>query len=232
MEKVPIVGVNRLSLNDYPGELSAKLLIAGCNFRCPTCSHFSHVIKPKEGLIPEREVLYSLYSYRKNITAVTLGGGEPTLHNGLLSFVYKVRSLGYKIKLDTNGTRPKRINKLLEEEMVDYLTLDIKAPLKRYSDVVENKVDVESIEQSIRLLRKSGIPHDFRVTMVPGSVEGEDLMDVTKTLIGARRLVLQTFKLSDDMCPMYNGVKPYSRKDLIAFRDTVSYYYNECVIKY
>ena len=232
MEKVPIVGVNRLSLNDYPGHVSAKLLVAGCNFRCPTCNHFSHVIKPKEGLITEREVLYSLYSYRKNITAVTLGGGEPTLHNGLLSFVYKVRALGYKIKLDTNGTRPKRINKLIEDELVDYITMDIKAPLNRYREVVDTKVDVDSIEKSIRILRKSGIPHDFRVTMVPGSVEGEDLMKITKTLIGARRLVLQTFKLSEDMCPEYTGVKSYSRKDLVAFRDLVSYYFNECVIIY
>jgi pyruvate formate lyase activating enzyme len=232
VEKVPVLSVDRISIIDYPGLLSAKLHIAGCNFRCPTCNHFSHVIKPRQGLIPEKEVLYSLYSLRRDVTAVTLGGGEPTLHNGLVSFVYKIRALGYKIKLDTNGTKPKRINKLLEDELVDYITMDVKAPFKRYREVVDNKVDVKSIEQSIQLLRKSDIPHDFRLTMIPSSVEGDDLLELTKTLAGARRLVLQTFKVTNDMCPMYDGVKPYSRKEMVAFRDMVSYYFNECVIKY
>jgi len=233
VEKIPAIKLQRMNLVDYPGEICAKLTIAGCNFRCSFCNQFNLVIKQHiRSAIPERELLYRLYDYKDTVSAICIGGGEPTLHNGLVLLVYKIKSLGYKIKLDTNGTRHRRINKLIEDNLIDYFTLDLKAPLDRYNEVVDVRADVKSIEQTIKLLRTSSVPHEFRVTMVPGLVEKEDLEKIALMLAGSRKLVIQTFKRSGKMCPEYNGVPPYTIDDLREFKKLVSHYFNECEIRY
>lgn len=233
LEKIPVIRLQRMNLVDFPGEICAKVTIAGCNFRCPFCNHFDLVIKQQSRrIIPEREVLYTLYDFKDTVSAICIGGGEPTLHNGLVSLIYKIKSLGYRIKLDTNGTRYKRINKLIQEGLIDYFTLDLKAPLDRYQEVVDVKVDTESIKKTIKLLRKSSVPHEFRVTMVPGLVEAKDLEKIALMLAGSRKLVIQSFKRSGNMCPEYNGVPPYTLNDLRSFKNIVVNYFNECEIRY
>ena len=233
VEKVPVIKLQRMNLVDYPEKICAKVTIAGCNFRCPFCNQFDLVIKQHyRGIIPEREILYTLYDFKDTVSAVCIGGGEPTLHNGLVSLVYKIKSLGHSVKLDTNGTRYKRINKLIEDGLIDYFTLDLKAPLDRYHEVVDVRADVKSIEQTIKMLRTSNVPHEFRVTMVPGLVEKEDLEKIALMLAGSRKLVIQTFKRSGNMCPEYNGVPPFTIDDLREFKKLVSHYFHECEIRF
>ena len=233
IEKIPVVKLQRMNLVDYPGEICAKMTIAGCNFRCSFCNQFNLVIKQHiRSAIPEREILYRLYDYKDTVSAICIGGGEPTLHNGLVSLIYKIKSLGYSVKLDTNGTRHKRINKLIEDDLIDYFTLDLKAPLDRYNEVVDVRADVKSIEQSIKLLRTSNVPHEFRVTMVPGLVEQKDLEKIALMLAGSSKLVIQTFRRSGNMCPEYTGVNPYTLDDLREFKKSVAYYFSECEIRY
>ena len=181
--------------------------------------------------MPERDVLDHLYRVKGYLTGLCLGGGEPTLHNGLLSFVYKVKALGCDVKVDTNGTRPKRLRKLMEERLVDYITLDLKAPLERYPEVVRYKVDKEAIQQSIRLLRRGRVDHEFRTTVVPGLIEGRDLDEIAQLLVGSKRFVIQQFRLGRTMCPEYGEIVPYSMNELRDFRDRMAPYFAECKIR-
>jgi pyruvate formate lyase activating enzyme len=231
-QRLPLVRLQRLSLVDYPGRLCAKAVIPGCNFRCPYCTNVDliHDYLGME-LLSEREVLDHLYRVKGYLTGLCLGGGEPTLHNGLLSFMYRVKSLGYLLKVDTNGTRPKRLRKLMEERVVDYVSLDLKAPLERYPEVVRYKVDMDAVEQSIRLLRRGGVDHEFRTTMVPGLIGGKDLEELAQLLVGSKRFVIQQFRPGRTMCPEYEDVKPFSLNELREFRDRIAPFFAECKIK-
>ncbi|UCD45726.1 MAG: anaerobic ribonucleoside-triphosphate reductase activating protein [Candidatus Bathyarchaeota archaeon] len=229
---MPIVRLQRLSLVDYPGNLSAKAVVPGCNFRCPYCVKSALIDGYQANpLVPESEVLSHLYRVRGYLTGLCLGGGEPTLHNGLLAFLYKVKSLGYRVKLDTNGTRPRRIRKLMEERVIDYVAMDVKAPLERYSEVVASKVDVESVEQSIKLLRRGSVDYEFRTTVVPGLVDGRDLEEIARVLIGSKRFVIQQHRLGRTLDPEFGDVKPFGMDEIRSFREKVSPYFAECEIR-
>jgi pyruvate formate lyase activating enzyme len=231
-QRLPIVRLQRLSLVDYPGRLCAKAIIPGCNFRCPHCANADLIVDYLgTEMLSEREVLDHLYRVKEYLSGLCLGGGEPTLHNGLLSFMYRVKSLGYQLKLDTNGTRPKRLNKLMEERVVDYVTLDLKAPLERYAEVVRFKVDLEAVEQSIKLLRRGRVDHEFRTIVVPGLIGEEDLEKIAQLLVGSKRFVIQQFRPGKTMCPDYEEVIPYSVNELRGFRDRIAPYFAECKIR-
>jgi len=181
--------------------------------------------------IPERAVLNLLYRRRGFLDGLCVGGGEPTLHKSLPEFLFKVKAVGVLVKLDTNGSRPRMLEKLMEENLVDYVAMDVKAPLRRYADVVRFKVDVEAVRRSIRLLRRGGVDHEFRTTVVPGLLDGDDLEEIARTLIGSKRYVLQQFKPGRTLSPECADVKPYSAAELRAFRDRVAPYFGECKLR-
>lgn len=182
-------------------------------------------------MIPDGEVLDVLHERRGFLDGVCMGGGEPSLHNGLLTFLYKVKALGYLVKLDTNGSRPRRLRKLMEEKVLDYIAMDVKAPLKRYSEVVRFKVDMRAVEQSIRLLRRGEVDHEFRTTVVPGLLDGDDLEDIARTLAGSKRYILQQFKPGKTLCPEFADVEPYSANELKGYQDRVRHYFGECKLR-
>lgn len=230
---LPIVRLQRLSLNDYPGRLCAKAVVPGCNFRCPYCNN-RELIFDYLGMnrVPERDVLDHLYRVKGYLTGLCIGGGEPTLHYGLLQFAYKVKSLGYQVKLDTNGTRPRRLRKMMEEGVLDYVAMDIKAPLDRYPQVVRYKVDIEAVEESIKLLRKGGIDHEFITTVVPGIIEARDIEEIARLLIGSKRFVIRQFRPGETLCPEYSDIEPYTRNELEGFRQLVLPFFADCRIRY
>lgn len=230
---LPILRLQRLSLRDYPGKLCAKAVIPGCNFRCLYCADMELLRHHRDSeLLPEREALDHLYRVRGFLDGLCLGGGEPTLHNGLLSFVYRVKSIGYLVKLDTNGTRPKRLRKLMEERVVDYVSLDVKAPLRRYNDVVRSRVDLDAIVESISLLRRGNVDHEFRTTVVPGLLDGDDLEEIAQNLAGSKRFVLQRYRPGVEQCPAFEGAEPYSVGELKEFRDRVAPYFGNCRLRF
>jgi len=231
-QPLPIVGLQRLSLIDYPGRLCATVFTAGCNFRCPYCYNVDIVLH-HQGLdtIPEREVLDLLYRRRDFLDGLCLGGGEPTLHRALPAFLYKVKALGALVKLDTNGSRPRMLGKLMEDGLVDYVAMDVKAPLRRYPEVVRYKVDVEAVKRSIGLLRRGNVDHEFRTTVVPGLLDGDDLEEIARGLSGSKRHVLQGFKPGVTLCPEFAEVEPYSTAEMRAFRDRVTPYFSECELR-
>ena len=230
---LPIVILQRLSLRDYPGRLCAKVVVPGCNFRCRYCDNREIIFDYLEKeWIHERDVLNHLYRVKGYLTGLCIGGGEPTLHNGILLFASKVKSLGYKVKLDTNGTRPRRIRKMMEEKVLDYIAMDIKAPLDRYPQVVNHKVDIKAVEESIKLLRRGGIDYEFRTTVIPGIIEARDLEEIAKLLVGSKRYVIQQFRPEKNLYPEYSEIELYSRSELEGFRALVSPYFADCRIMY
>jgi pyruvate formate lyase activating enzyme len=225
---MPIVGYQRLSLRDYPGRLCAKAIIPGCNFRCPYCTRRDLIFDfLRMDWVTFNDILSHLYRVRGYITGFCIGGGEPTIHNGLLEFAFKTKSVGYKIKLDTNGTRPRRIRKLIDEKVLDYVAMDIKAPMNRYGEVTQNKVNIDDVEESIKLLRRGNVDYEFVTTVVPGLVESRDLEELARTLVGSKRFVIRQFKPGGCLDPEYDSIRPFSIEELEKMRALISPYFAE-----
>ncbi len=230
--RLPIVGLQRLSLVDYPGRLCTTIFTAGCNFRCPYCFNVEIVLEPnKLENISEEEVLNLLKDRRGFIDGVCIGGGEPTIHGALPTFIRRVKLLGLKVKLDTNGSRPRMLRRLVEDGLLDYVAMDVKAPLDRYQEVVCAKVDVEAIKESIRILRRGRVDHEFRTTVVPGLIGEEDVKEIARTLTGSKRYVLQQFKPGKTLNPKLRDLEPYPEEVLMRLRDMVAPCFSECKLR-
>lgn len=190
-----IYGIEKLSMVDYVGHLACTVFTGGCNFCCPFCHNLP--LTGLEGLpdaLSEEEVLEFLRSRVGLLDAVCVSGGEPTLMKDLSEFCAKLKDLGYLVKLDSNGTNPKMLKRLIDEKSVDYVAMDIKSGKKGYPLLtgVEN-VDLAPIEQSVRLLMEDKVDYEFRVTLVDELHDEEDMKEMAQWLDGAKRLYLQRF---------------------------------------
>jgi len=161
-------GFQKFSLIDYPGLISAVIFTQGCNFRCPYCHNPELVLPDQFGMTINQEYILDYLNCRTGmIDGVVLTGGEPTLQPDLLSFLRKIKELSFKIKLDTNGSIPEVIQNSFAENLLDFIAMDIKAPLNSYSTISGVEVDIDSITKSINLILNSGIDYQFRTTFVP-----------------------------------------------------------------
>lgn len=189
-----IGGLQKVSLSDYPGQVSAVLFTQGCNFRCPYCHNPELVDPGRYGeTLCEKEVFEFLEQRRGKLDAVTISGGEPTLQPDLLSFAGQIRHRNFLVKVDTNGSCPDVLEKLIASGVVDYFAMDIKGPPEKYKQVTKSGVDWEKIRQSIELIKNSGIEHEFRTTVVKSLLDASDLSEIAKSIKPARLFVLQTF---------------------------------------
>ncbi len=196
---LPIAGIQKLSLVDYPGHLCAILFLQGCNMRCPFCHNAVLVpceYEPDWVYSRRWEEVLEYLSHRRNfLEGVCITGGEPTLHRDLPEGIQILRSLGYKIKLDTNGTNPVMVESLLRENQIDYVAMDIKTSLDRYVELgVSNPVLITNIRKTIKVIMDLAPDYEFRTTMVPGLIEEEDFVKILEEIRGARRYVLQAYR--------------------------------------
>jgi len=222
------VGLQRLSLIDYPGKLCATIFTAGCNFRCPYCYNEDIVLDyPAMPKIPEDKIIEFLHPRLGFLDGVCVTGGEPTIHRELPKFLGRLKSIGSLVKLDTNGSRPKALAYVIEKGLVNYIALDVKVPLDRYEETVRYRVKPEGLKETIKLIRRSGVDHEFRTTVVPGLLDGDDLEEIAMTLAGSKRYVLQQFRPGKTLCPDFKDVKPYSEAEMRQFRDRVAPYFAE-----
>lgn len=222
------MGLQRLSLIDYPGKLCATIFTAGCNFRCPYCYNEDIVLDyPAMPKIPEDKIIEFLHPRLGFLDGVCVTGGEPTIHRELPKFLGRLKSIGSLVKLDTNGSRPKALAYVMEKGLVNYIALDVKVPLGRYEETVRYRVKPEGLKETIKLIRRSGIDHEFRTTVVPGLLNGDDLEEIAMTLAGSKRYVLQQFRPGKTLCPDFKDVKPYSEAEMRQFRDRVAPYFAE-----
>jgi len=230
--ELPVVGYRKLSVADYPGRLCAALTVPGCNFRCPHCPH-EELVHHHESMekIPLGELLESLYPRVGFLDAVTLNGGEPLLHKGLPDFLREVKLLGLDVKLDTNASKPNALRRVIQKRLVDYLSVHVVAPLGRYREVSRSRVKVDAVRDSIKMVRRSGVPHEFTVTPVPGILGSEEILQISRMLAGSRRLVIKRFNPGESMDPSIRDAEPYSGVELEALREVAAPYFSEVEIE-
>jgi pyruvate formate lyase activating enzyme len=213
---VDLRGWVRTSLIDYPDHIATVLFSGGCNFRCPMCHNADLVLRPHElPRIDDRQVWAFLSRRAGMVDGVVLTGGEPTLQADLLPFLRRLHSPGLDIKLDTNGSRPDVLAALLEEGLVDYVAMDVKAPPDKYALLCGvASVDLGAIERSMALLREGAVPYEFRTTVVPGWLAEEDVAEIARWIAGARRYVLQSFRPLNTLDPALSRLEPYPPRRL------------------
>lgn len=195
-----IGGLVPFSLLDYPGKIAAVVFTQGCNFRCPYCYN-PELVDPERysPLIAPEEILEFLKRRRGELEACVVTGSEPTVQGDLVEFFVQVKNMGYLSKLDTNGYLPEVIEELLQAQLLDYLAMDIKAPLERYSDIARVPVDTAAIVRSIELIKNSGLEYEFRTTLVQGMLTQSELLQIADLVRGARRFYFQLFRTAPDL---------------------------------
>jgi pyruvate formate lyase activating enzyme len=189
-----IGGFEKFSLQDYPGKICAVIFTQGCNFRCPFC-HNPELVNPDLFFesIPEDDIIHFLASRSKKLDGITITGGEPTIQAGLLKFMRRVKNLGFLVKLDTNGSNPEIIQTAIEQNFVDFIAMDIKAPLWKYHEIANVKVEIEKVEKSIDVIKKSGVEYQFRTTKCRALLSPEDLIFIGEWMKDSSSHVFQEF---------------------------------------
>lgn len=187
------VGIEKLSLVDYEGKLACTLFTKGCNFKCVFCHNSSLVFDYNLNEIDD-EVMFDYLKKRKNqLDAVVITGGEPTLMSTLKDKIIKIKHLGYLVKLDTNGTNPDVIKELHEQNLIDYIAMDIKSSLIKYPLITDTKVNCENIKKSINYIINNFKDYEFRITLIDEFHDFEDIKQIAKLINGADKLYLQCF---------------------------------------
>lgn len=205
-----IRGIHRVSLADFPGNICATVFVSGCNMRCPYCHNPDLVLEP-EGLprIPGEEVLAFLAKRKGLLDGVCITGGEPTLQKEIGTFIGQVKEMGFKVKLDTNGSNPRVLSQLLKRDLLDYVAMDVKAPPGRYRAVTRSRVNPVDIQASINLLMTVDIDYEFRTTVAPGLITEADLLQIGGWLAGAKKYVLQQYRPGATLDAAFAGLRPY-----------------------
>ena len=219
-----IAGYEKLSLQDFPNQISCIIFTQGCNIRCPFCQNSTLIPMDSNNLISEKEI-FNYLNLRKNIiSGVTISGGEPTLQLDLESFIDKVKKIGLKIKLDTNGLNPKLLEKLIDSKKIDYVAMDIKNSLNKYSltsGVV--KINMQNILNSIELLKKGKVDYEFRTTIINEFHTLQDIFEIIK-LIGNSKYYLQNFKNSEYV--LDKNLTSFAEEKLVLWNEILKDYPN------
>lgn len=223
-----IGGLEKLTLLDYPEHLAAIIFTQGCNFRCHYCYNPLLVLPQNTGadnenkkdshLIAEEDLFNFLKERFGRLEGVVITGGEPTLHPDLPDFIRKIKDMGYMVKLDSNGTNPEMLKKLIDEKLIDYIAMDIKAPFEYYEKAVNVQTDFKKLQESANIIMSCGLPYEFRTTVVPGILDEDDFYKMGENIRGAKKWYLQSFKSDTDLVnPSYAGKKSFTRKDMEKF---------------
>ena len=189
-----IGGLQPLTLSDYPGHLAAIIFTVGCNFACGYCHNKILLDEKSAPNISEEEVLIFLKEKYGRLNGVVVTGGEPTIQADLPDFLAKIKALGYDIKLDTNGNNPQLLKKLLELKLVDFIAMDIKAPLAHYAKVAQQDVDIANILASIKLIIDSNVAHIFRTTWDKQLLTDADIAQIIKLIPNDQLLIQECIK--------------------------------------
>ncbi|MFW5962028.1 MAG: anaerobic ribonucleoside-triphosphate reductase activating protein [bacterium] len=220
-----IAGLQKTSLMDYPGNISCIVFTQGCNMRCPFC-HNPELIslqgKFEKSYLPLNYFWKFLEDKQKYLDGVVITGGEPTLQKNLVTFIKKIKVMGLKVKLDTNGSNYKVIRNLINRELVDYIAMDVKLSLTNYNELFPIKDDkiIKNIEDSILLLKHSKeLDYEFRTTVVPGLHNIEEIEKIAQLLSGAKLLFLQNFQPDITLDKSFQEKKSFPESKLIEFRE-------------
>jgi len=226
-----IGGLQKTSLLDYPDTLSAIIWTAGCNFRCPFCYN-KQLVLGKTEIISEETILSFLEKRRDVLEGLSISGGEPLLQEDIVDFTEKVKKLNYLIKIDTNGAFPEKLKELIDKKLVDYVSMDVKAPKEKYDQLVGVKTDISKIEQSIDLIKNEAPDYEFKTTIVPGMLDKKDIVEIAKWLEGSKQFYLQQFKSDSPLVSSkLNDIVPYSKEKLSEMLYEIKPFFKNCSLR-
>lgn len=236
---IHIKGVQKISLIDYPGKISCVVFLNKCNMRCPYCHNPELVLDNYEKEFPDigvEEFMEFLDKKRKWIDGVCITGGEPTLHSGLLEFTKMIKKKGLLVKLDTNGTNPNMIEEAINQNIVDFIAMDIKNTLSKYSKTVNMNVNIENIKKSISIIIEAGkdnkIDYEFRTTILPKHIGEKEIILIGEMLRGAKKYVLQQFHKQDSLIDdSFKNEKIYNYSELNKFKEILEKYIQKVEIR-
>ncbi len=192
------VSVNKFTLLDYPEKVACVLYTQACNFQCPYCHNYETLVKGNVPQIPFDEILSFLKKRVGILDGVVISGGEPTLMKDLPEKIKKIKELGYLVKLDTNGSNPEMLKLLIDEKLIDYVSMDIKHSFNKIYDIIINRsIDINLLRQSIEILKEDKVDYEFRTTLIEEYHDIDSIYEIGKLLEGSKRLFLQQFKVSD-----------------------------------
>lgn len=225
-------GLEKFTLIDYPTKVAAMVYTIGCPFRCPYCHNPELVDETCETHIDEQVILDFLDTRTGMLDALVITGGEPSMHGeALISFMKEVKKKGFLVKLDSNGVNPSFLQRVIDEKLVDYIAMDIKAPLAKYTEIVTRPVDREAIKKSIEILKTSGIEYEFRTTIVKSMISIDDLEQIGKEINGAKVYYLQKFVPSKVLNPQFLRKVTYSDDEFSRLKIRMEKYVSFCGIR-
>ncbi len=220
-----VFGFEKLSMVDFPGHLCCTVFTGGCNFKCPFCQN-SDLVKMQNLREINQDEIFSYLSKRKGvIDSLCISGGEPTIYPDLEQFIVKIKSLGFLVKLDTNGTNYEMLKRLIEKNLVDYVAMDIKNSLSSYGETAgTNFVDLENIKKNVELLKRNLVDYEFRTTLVKQFHSTSTITEMANWLDGAKRIFLQHF-VDNGTC-LQKGLNEVEKQDAEKFLDILKKHVN------
>jgi pyruvate formate lyase activating enzyme len=250
-----IGGLQKFSLLDYPEKISAIVFTQGCNYRCQFCynpmlvwpikvgkSKYAQNITGASGQTTEQQKVHpkikedDLFVFLRSrvgkLDAVVITGGEPCLQKDLLEFIKKIKKMGFLVKLDTNGSYPEMLTRLINKKLVDYIAMDLKAPADKYKEVTGVKADFNNIKKSVKIIMQSGLPYEFRTTIVPELLNKDDIGEMGKVIKGAAKWYLQGFKSGVDLVERgLEGRVPYNSRQMNEMAEVGAKYAKKCEVR-
>ncbi len=226
-----INGFQKLTILDYPGKVACIVFTPGCNFRCPFCHNASLVTHiDKDTYLDVKEVMSYLRKRQGLLDGVVITGGEPLLQEGIEDFIAEIKSLGYSVKLDTNGSFPEKLISIVEKGLVDYVAMDIKNSKEKYGMTVglEN-FDIAPIEKSVDFLLQNKVDYEFRTTIVDGFHTLDDIQDIVVWIKGTHKYFLQNFVDSGDL--LSDGLESVSAHLLKEMKEKASEFISSVEIR-
>ena len=226
-----IGGFQKTSLLDYPDRISAIVWTSGCNFRCPFCYNRKLALGTAD-LFPQDEILSFLSKRKELLEGVVISGGEPLLQDDIADFIKRVKNLRLLVKVDTNGAFPEKLDELLEQRLVDYVAMDVKAPKKKYRELTGIDVDLSKIEASINLIKTKALAYEFKTTFVPGLLTKEDIIEIAEWIKGADVYFLQQFKIVKPLVSsQLEKTMPYPREYVYETLEAIRPFFKRCMVR-
>lgn len=206
-------GLQKTSLLDYPKKIAAIVFTHGCNFRCPYC-HNPELVEAYHESLDEKYVLDFLSTRKGKLDGIVVTGGEPCLQKDLPIFMQKVKDMGFCIKLDTNGSHYQMLENIVTKGLVDYVAMDIKAPLRKYEAVACTNVNLQNVEKSIRFIMNSGLDYEFRTTVTQELLTPSDFDEIGELVSGAKKYFIQKFVPSKVLDQEFMDAHPFTDEEI------------------